>query len=84
MKINKDLIDVATTTSNGLMSVSDKKTIDSLMLSTSSIQENLCTVYKGTGVLPKHTKVKDIDKRIFGIYTVLNDSGGPVNIHNND
>ena len=84
MKINKDLIDVATTTSNGLMSASDKKTIDSLMLSTSSIQENLCTVFKGSGVLPKHTKVEYIDKKIFGIYTVLNDSRAPVNIHDND
>lgn len=62
----------------------DKERIDSFMLSTSSIQENLCTVFEGIGALPRQTRVEYIDKNIFGIYTVVNDSGAPVSSHNND
>lgn len=47
MKINRDLIDVATTTSNGLMSASDKQILDSIFEVPSTTVTNLNYVYAG-------------------------------------
>lgn len=99
MKINPDLARIKTDLSGNETDYSASiKAVKSLQDSTNSsidtltqkstdtdnILKRLASIYPGFGQIPLHTTVANIDKNVFGIYTVLNDSGAPISSNSND